>query len=63
MVSDRAWRPGLGVDAALSEIMAGIGTRYDRGVVAALIGYLDNKEGRGEWESPGAGASGPSATS
>lgn len=59
MVSDRAWRPGLDVDAALAEIMAGIGRRYDRGVVAALIGYLDNKAGRAEWEAPAAAGSAP----
>lgn len=58
MVSDRAWRPRLGVDRAIAEIMAGIGPRYDRGVVAALVSYLDNKDGRAEWEAP---AGGPAA--
>ncbi|SMF63095.1 PAS domain S-box-containing protein [Tistlia consotensis] len=51
MVSDRAWRSRLSVDEAIAEIMAGIGTRYDRGVVAALIGYLDNKGGRADWDA------------
>jgi len=26
-----------------------MGTRFDRGVVAALINYLDNKGGRSAW--------------
>ncbi|MEX2628334.1 MAG: HD domain-containing phosphohydrolase [Tistlia sp.] len=54
MVSDRAWRDRLGVDEAIAEIMAGIGTRYDRGAAAALVGYLDNKGGRADWERSGA---------
>ncbi len=56
MVSDRAWRERLTVDEAIAEIMAGIGARFDRGVVAALVNYLDNKDRRAEWE---AGAAAP----
>ncbi|OAB56438.1 hypothetical protein AY599_21375 [Leptolyngbya valderiana BDU 20041] len=51
MVSARAHRPGLSVDAALTELMQEMGRRYDRGVVAALVNYLDNKGGRQHWEA------------
>ncbi len=49
MVSPRAHRPGLDIDAALAALFGGIGTAYDRRVVAALANYLDNKSGRVTW--------------
>ncbi len=54
MVSARAHRPGLPVDQALGELMEEMGRRYDRGVIAALVNYLDNKGGRQHWESTAA---------
>ena len=49
MRSPRAHRPGLDVDAVIEALLAKINTQYDRGVVAALISYLDNKGGRQAW--------------
>jgi PAS domain S-box-containing protein len=54
MVSARAHRGGLPVDGALSELMGEMGRRYDRGVIAALVNYLDNKGGRQHWEASAA---------
>jgi PAS domain S-box-containing protein len=54
MVSARAHRDGLPVDRAVGELMQEIGARYDRGVVAALVNYLDNKGGRQHWEAAAA---------
>ncbi len=54
MVSARAHRAGLPVDEALGELLADMGARYDRGVVAALVSYLDNKGGRQHWEATAA---------
>lgn len=46
LVSPRAWRPGVTVDAALDDLLSQAGRAYDRSVVAALISYLDNHGGR-----------------
>jgi PAS domain S-box-containing protein len=54
MVSARAHRAGLPVDQALGELMGDMGGRYDRGVIAALVNYLDNKGGRQHWEASAA---------
>ncbi|MFO0996843.1 MAG: HD domain-containing phosphohydrolase [Alphaproteobacteria bacterium] len=43
MVSPRAHRPGLDTDAALAVLFDGIGSAYDRRVVAAMANYLENK--------------------
>ncbi|MFN0044552.1 MAG: HD domain-containing phosphohydrolase [Alphaproteobacteria bacterium] len=51
MVSARAHRPGLGVDAALATLFGEIGRAYDRPVVAALSNYLDNRGGRAAFDS------------
>lgn len=37
MVSDRPYRPGLGIEAALSEAQSGAGKRYDADVVDACL--------------------------
>lgn len=42
MASHRPYRPSLGVAAALKELHAGRGTRYDSDVVDACISVLDN---------------------
>jgi len=49
MVSPRLNRPGLDINAVVEALVRGMGTRFDRGVVAALINYLDNKGGRSAW--------------
>jgi HD-GYP domain-containing protein (c-di-GMP phosphodiesterase class II) len=49
MVSPRLNRPGLDINAVVEALVRGMGTRFDRGVVAALINYLDNKGGRNAW--------------
>ena len=54
MVSARAHRAGLPVDEALGELLSDMGQRYDRGVVAALVSYLDNKGGRQHWDATAA---------
>ncbi|MFM2130651.1 MAG: hypothetical protein RL477_2197 [Pseudomonadota bacterium] len=50
MVSPRAWRVGSSVDDAMAQLMAGVHKAFDRGVVAALVNYLDNRGGRAEWD-------------
>lgn len=50
LISPRAHRAGLPLDAAIEALLAQEGKAYDRGVVAALINYIDNKGGRTEWE-------------
>jgi HD-GYP domain-containing protein (c-di-GMP phosphodiesterase class II) len=50
LISPRAHRAGLPLDAAIEAILAQEGKAYDRGVIAALINYIDNKGGRSEWE-------------
>ncbi|MGD9539195.1 MAG: HD domain-containing phosphohydrolase [Alphaproteobacteria bacterium] len=49
MVSDRAYRRGMEFDAAIEQLLKDSGTRYNRGVVAALINRLDNRGGREQW--------------
>ena len=46
MISERAHRPSLTVDGACGELLKGVDHAYDRSVVAALVNYLDNKDGR-----------------
>ncbi len=49
MVSDRAFRAGIGLDAAAARLMAEAGHAFDRRVVAALVNHLDNRGGHAEW--------------
>ncbi len=46
MISPRAHRSGLSVDEAVARLLAEVGKQFDRGTVAALLHYLDNKGGR-----------------
>jgi len=46
MASHRPYRPALGVDAALAEIQAGRGTRYDAQAVDACVALLKSGEFR-----------------
>ena len=50
LVSARAHRAGKTVDEAIDILMADMDKAFDRGVVAALVSYLDNKGGRDEWD-------------
>ncbi len=55
MISDRAFRQGMSIDAAIEILFKESGKAYDRRVVAALVNYLDNRDGRrqiGETLSP-----------
>jgi HD-GYP domain-containing protein (c-di-GMP phosphodiesterase class II) len=60
MVSPRAFRAGLGFDAASERLLAECGHAFDRRVVTALLNRLDNRGGRAEWarfqDTPAAGA-------
>lgn len=49
MISARAHRPPLSLDAALDHLFQKAGTLYDRRAVAALANYLDNHGGRTLW--------------
>jgi HD-GYP domain-containing protein (c-di-GMP phosphodiesterase class II) len=49
LISARAHRAGLPLDKAIDVMMSSTDKAYDRGVVAALVNYLDNKGGRAEW--------------
>jgi HD-GYP domain-containing protein (c-di-GMP phosphodiesterase class II) len=46
MISDRAFRQGMSIDAAIEILFKEAGKAYDRRVVAALVNYLDNRNGR-----------------
>ena len=46
MISDRAFRQGMSMDAATEILFKEAGHAYDRRVVAALVNYLDNRDGR-----------------
>lgn len=49
LISPRAHRPALDIDRALAAMLEQIGGAYDRGVVAALVNHMDNREGRAAW--------------
>nr|WP_246152477.1 HD domain-containing phosphohydrolase [Roseospira navarrensis] len=49
MVSPRAFRGPMTVEAALRELMDGVDVRYDRRPVAALMNYMENRGGAERW--------------
>jgi len=49
MVSPRAWRPGLDMEAASQQLLRDAGAKFDRRVVVALINLLDNRGARLRW--------------
>jgi PAS domain S-box-containing protein len=57
MVSDRAFRRALSIDQAIDNLFKDAGKGFDRGVVAALVNYLDNRGGRADLEETVAGGS------
>jgi PAS domain S-box-containing protein len=46
MISDRAFRQAMSIDQASEILFKETGKAYDRRVVAALVNYLDNRDGR-----------------
>ncbi|WP_119299843.1 HD domain-containing phosphohydrolase [Dongia deserti] len=48
MISDRAFRQGMSMDSAIEILFKEAGHAYDRRVVAALVNYLDNRDGRAQ---------------
>ena len=48
MISDRAFRQGMSIDSAIEILFKESGKAYDRRVVAALVNYLDNRDGRSQ---------------
>ena len=53
MVSDRAFRRALSIDQAIENLFKDAGKGFDRRVVAALVNYLDNRDGRAALEEAG----------
>jgi PAS domain S-box-containing protein len=49
MISPRAHRAGIGIDAAVTGLLEQAGKAFDRRVVAALINALENRGGRERW--------------
>jgi HD-GYP domain-containing protein (c-di-GMP phosphodiesterase class II) len=49
MISPRAHRAGIGIDAAVAGLLEQAGKAFDRRVVAALINALENRGGRERW--------------
>lgn len=44
MVAHRPYRPALGIEAALAEVLAGRGTRFDAGAVEACVHLFTDEE-------------------
>jgi len=49
LVSARAYRQGVTIDAALEELLKGAGTHYDRRVIAALFHVAANRQDWTRW--------------
>ncbi len=52
LVSARAYRQGVSIDAALEELLRGAGTQYDRRVISALFHVTANRQDWTRWSSP-----------
>jgi HD-GYP domain-containing protein (c-di-GMP phosphodiesterase class II) len=50
LVSARAWRQGVTIEAALEELLRGAGTQYDRRVIAALFHVAANRQDWTQWQ-------------
>ena len=48
MISPRSWRNAMSIESASKFLLDNIDSYFDRGVVVALLHYLENKDGR-EW--------------
>ncbi|TFG84979.1 MAG: HD domain-containing protein [Chromatiales bacterium] len=51
LVSVRAYRQGVSIEAALEELMRGAGTHYDRRVIAALFHVAANRRDWSQWSA------------
>jgi PAS domain S-box-containing protein len=51
MLSPRAHRGALGLDAVIAAIQAEADRSFDRRAVAAFVHYLDNRGGRRDWQT------------
>lgn len=49
MISPRAHRAGIGIDAAMAALLEESGRTFDRRVIAALINAIENRGGRERW--------------
>jgi len=49
LISARAWRQGLSLEAALDELMRVAGTQFDRRVIAALFHVVENRRDWSRW--------------
>ena len=49
LVSVRAYRQGVSIEAALEELLRGAGTQYDRRVIAALFHVAANRQDWTQW--------------
>jgi HD-GYP domain-containing protein (c-di-GMP phosphodiesterase class II) len=49
MISPRAHRAGIDLDAAVASLLQQAGDAFDRRVVAALINAIENRGGRERW--------------
>lgn len=52
LVSVRAYRQGVSIEAALEELLRGAGTQYDRRVIAALFHVAANRQDWTSWSTP-----------
>jgi len=52
LVSVRAYRQGVSIEAALEELLRGAGTQYDRRVIAALFHVAANRQDWTTWSAP-----------
>ncbi len=50
LVSPRAYRDAIGIEAALDRLLQDAGTRYDRHVVAALFHVSENRSDWSGWQ-------------
>lgn len=51
LVSVRAYRQGVSIEAALEELLRGAGTQYDRRVIAALFHVAENRRDWSQWSA------------
>ncbi len=49
LVSVRAYRQGVSIEAALEELLRNAGTQYDRRVIAALFHVVENRRDWSQW--------------
>ena len=52
LVSVRAYRQGVSIEAALEELLRKAGTQYDRRVIAALFHVAENRRDWSQWSAP-----------